>query len=915
MDKFSKKYTGIFVAWILVALASILLLPNLSQLVSDKGQTKIPASAQSQVADTIQKHWGHKISNTRQVVVVFNNDDSKITDIQQSDIDATINSLKNDQAKYDIKKITAASDSSITRKQLISKDKTTELVQLDVGKKDSIRDMNDKIQDAVKTNGVKTYVTGSDILQDDFQLSTEEGIKKTEAITVVFILIVLIIVFRSLIVPFISLLSVGLSFIISLSIVANLVKYYNFPLSNFTQVFMVIVLFGIGTDYNILLFNEFKRQLAQGKDKVEATIASRKIAGRTILYSGSSVLIGFTALGLAKFSIYQSAVGVAVGVAVLLLVLLTFTPFFMAVWGEKIFWPSKNLEAEGGSRFWHFQAKSSVAHPIIVLVLLLAISLPIAMHYNNQLNYDNAVELSDSMPAKKGYLVVQDHFSKGTAEPATLYIKADHKLNNEKDLKELDRITKQIQKNPGIASVNSVTQPGGVAIKQLYVNDQLDTLTGNLNKVNNGLTKTTKGLTSSKFNTEPLENIGTSTQSIADQLAQIQTAAQSANTGATPTQMVEQLQSQLTAAGTPLNAIQQQALVTALTSSIEKQQATVSGTQAALTEVGSNTQTIATNAQDLADELQETQTKLMTASDGLKTMNSGVKQSNDYLKDLGKSAAADTFYIPSNIMNSKTFKDSTDMYLSGDQKTSRMIIVLDTDPNSEKSMKRVTDLQRQVQENLKGTDLKNATVAIGGQTALSADDKSISSQDFIRTAIIMIVGIGIALALITHSLLQPVYILAMLTLTYVTSLGITEFISKHLLGQNMLTWNTPFFTFVMLIALGVDYSIFLIMKYRENKDTGASVGQRMIEAATVIGTVIISAVIILGGTFAALIPSGVLTLIQVAIGVIVGLIILVIVIPLVMPAVMRLTYENISFANFFFYHGRKPKHSLDDDEK
>ncbi len=72
------------------------------------------------------------------------------------------------------------------------------------------------------------------------------------------------------------------------------------------------------------------------------TMLLRK-AGKTILYSGSSILIGFSALGLAKFSIYQSAVGVAVGVAVLLVVLLTLNPFFMAVLGKKLFWPVKNF--------------------------------------------------------------------------------------------------------------------------------------------------------------------------------------------------------------------------------------------------------------------------------------------------------------------------------------------------------------------------------------------------------------------------------------------------------------------------------------------------------------------------------------------------------------------------------------------
>ncbi len=59
---------------------------------------------------------------------------------------------------------------------------------------------------------------------------------------------------------------------------------------------MVVVLFGIGTDYNILLYNRFKEELANGLGADEAATVARKHAGRTILYSGSSVFIGCSSL-------------------------------------------------------------------------------------------------------------------------------------------------------------------------------------------------------------------------------------------------------------------------------------------------------------------------------------------------------------------------------------------------------------------------------------------------------------------------------------------------------------------------------------------------------------------------------------------------------------------------------------------
>ncbi len=86
--------------------------------------------------------------------------------------------------------------------------------------------------------------------------------------------------FRSLVAPFVPLLTVGLTYVVSQSIVAFLVDRVDFPLSTFTQTFLVAVLFGIGTDYCILLLSRFKEELAKREDRIEAIIATYKTAGK-----------------------------------------------------------------------------------------------------------------------------------------------------------------------------------------------------------------------------------------------------------------------------------------------------------------------------------------------------------------------------------------------------------------------------------------------------------------------------------------------------------------------------------------------------------------------------------------------------------------------------------------------------------
>lgn len=1121
--RFIKNHVGSLIAWILIVVISIFMLPNVNQLTREHSTISLPANVQSEVASTIGNHWGHHQNNTYQVVAVFNNQDGAMSKSDQKNVNQTIRYLKRHKSELGIKSMLTPYENSATKKNLISKDKTTELVQLNVSKKKSVSNINKQLTKAVKTDGIRTYITGADILQDDFSGAIQEGIKKTEVISVIFIFIVLVLVFRSPIVPLISLLTVGVSFITAFSIVTNLVKNFNFPFSNFTQVFMVIVLFGIGTDYNILLYDRFKANLGNGMDKFEAAKNAQWNAGKTILMSGSSILIGFSALGLARFSVYKSAAGVAVGVAVLLIVLLTLNMFFMTTMGKTMFWPVKTFNGESESPFWRFLSKHSLAHPIIALVLVLAALSPFYFTYQNKLNYDDTAEIADSTPSKQGFLIVQKHFSKGTAEPATLYIKSNHTLDNEKDLKLIDQLTEQIKHTKGVKTVASVTQPSGSKIKKLYVNSQMKTVNNGVSTARNGLGKLsagsqqmTNGLNSAATGTNQLNSginsaatganqltsglaqlssggnqmtsglnqlsagsqqlvngMNQMSQQLSSQLTganasqlqqlesglpqinngiqQLNSALQSAGTSIDTTGIQSNLQnvasqaqiigSQLEQAGNTLKSIQgsagssssasldsvmtqfkaaesqanlndqQKAVMEGamqqILSGIQSQIASQTNSQTSalasqLQSVAQNLQTAGNADKSLAGSLQNvagsssslqnlnTQVatlkaqvaqlaqasnvalpgavsalqqltsglnqiqsalgqgtnalgqlntginKLAAASpqlsnginsaysgsqqlsagmgqlsagslqlntginklaqsspqitNGLNQLNSGLGEGQSYLTGLQKSVAAETFYIPKSVLHSKTFKPAIDNYMSSNRKITKITIVFDTNPSDEKATKDAENISNMARKSLKGTALSNATVAMGGQSSRINDIKNTASGDFVRTAAIMLIGIGIALMLITHSLLQPVYILGSLLLAYISSLSINHWLVGIFMHRSMLAWNTPFFSFIMLIALGVDYSIFLMTRYREIDENKYLPGERIYYACAIIGTVVISAAIILSGTFAALIPSGIPTLIEVAMTVIVGLIILVIILPIVMTSTIYLSY-------------------------
>lgn len=959
MQRFRERHVLALIIWIGLALIAMFTLPNISQLVRDKGAVTLPANVESQVANKIQKKAAGGKS-VRTLILVFNNKHGKLTTDQTAAVNDTATAIRNDSSLHTTS-VTSPGDNAAAQKQLTSDDKTTQMVMVTLPNKYKVRTQTNKLLNKMNTLGLRTYVTGNDILNEDFSTVTEKGLQKTEIIAAIFIFIVLIIVFRSLLIPIISLLTVGLSYLLSLNIVMNLADKFNFPISNFTQVFLVVVLFGIGTDYNILLYDRFKEEIKNGQAAVAAAKTARHHAGRTILYSGSSVLIGFTALSLAKFSFYRSGVAVAVGVAILLLVLLTFNMFFMATLGERLFWPSKNLSAHDRSFLWNFLSKFTLSHTFVMVGILVIAAIPLLFVGNHPLNFNNADELPDSVQSKAGYNVIQAHYPAGMSGPSTLYIENKKPLNNQKDLAELDDLTGYLKSEPGVKSVTSVTRPSGSKINQLYLKSQLGKLVSGLNQANYGLKKVQKGLKSAN---QKLANANTSqstaqVQKLADGAKSLQSGAQQLSQGVSSytagvgqlssgsaqlssgagslTSGVGRLQSgsqrvtagirQLQRKTARLTAIQRSAGTLAAGSSsvsaglgqlrsqatpfasglnrlnqgssqLQQKSASLnSGARQVASgsaQVNTGVQELNTKMKQLQAQTQQLEQGLTSATTALGQIDNGTNTVNNYLKQMRKSYLGNTFYMPADTIKSPTFTPSLDAFMSKNRKISSLTIVLNSDPSTTQSANRIRTISSDVKARLKNTDLKNATVAIGGQSSQTADLQKTANGDFLRTVAIMLIGIGLALMIVTRSLVQALTIIGTLIVTYFGSLQVTRWLSGYLMARDMLTWNTPFFSFIMLIALGVDYSIFLMMRYRDDASAIPDVRRRILHSATIIGTVVISAAIILGGTFAALIPSNILTLIQVATTVIVGLIILAITLPIIMSAMIKWTYPYVT---------------------
>ncbi|MCR8849404.1 MMPL family transporter [Rossellomorea sp. SC111] len=785
---------------LIITILLFVISPNLTKQAEDAGTFQLPDDAASKKAMEMLNDAG---AGDETISVVYSLDEA-LTDSAKKDIASNVEELK--QLGNPVSSVLDPFESEELENQLVSEDEKTVLVPITVdGSQEEVVELADAIKSDILKGQSSVYLTGEAIINNDVNLSAQEGLKRTEIITVVLIFALLLAVFRSIVTPLIPLVAVGITYLLSQSIVAFFIDWFGFPVSNYTQIFLVAILFGIGTDYCILLLSRFKEELGAGQPINEAIIRTYKTAGRTLYISGLAVFIGFFAIGFADFPIFKSAVAVAVGIAVLLLVLSTVMPFFMATLKEKLFWPSKKSVSHNDSKLWAWMGKLSVNRPLLSMAVVAIITVPLLFTYDDALSFNTVDEIGDSYDSVKGLQAIEDGFGQGDSLPVQVLLSSDEKLVTEDTVPYVEKLSRELAKVDGVKSVRSITRPAGDAIEEFNADYQLGKIAEGVNGAADGLDQAVKGLS--------------------------QQAA-----------MAGQGQAPQPGAPSPL--------------------------------------------------------------DGLNQITDGLNQAGDQLQGMSDSETIrDTgLYLPPGTLENKEFAQVIDRYSFGEEKGLKLEVILSDNPYSPEAIDTVDRINETTERVIKDTPLEDTEVAIGGVSSINRDLSDISTSDFTQTVTIMLISLFVVLAILFRSFIMPLYMIGSLLLTYFTSVAVAEWIFVEGLGYDGISWAVPFFGFVMLVALGVDYSIFLMDRFREQSAGGMTVTDAIKASMAKMGTVIITAAIILAGTFGAMVPSGVLSLVQIATIVITGLLLYgLIVLPLLIPAM------TVSFGNGVWWPFRPKK--------
>lgn len=995
MQKVLKHKWIVLALWIIAAIGLYLTMPSLDVLVKEKGQPKIDGNYPSTIAAELKKEMSQsqETDNQFDAIIVYHHK-NELSANHLTKIKENLESLKS-KSELSIRSTLDPFINEQAKDKLMAKDKKTMMVILTMEQKsnETIKEIRERLSKEAKVDGVETYLTGNAFIIEDFSQTSIDGVKKTEFWAILFIIIVLIAVFRSPVTPLISLISVGISYIVSLGIVANLVEYLDFPFANTTQIFLVLVLFGIGTDYNILLFMRLKEELGHGKDIKTAILHTYRTAGKTVFFSGLAAGIGFGMLAFAEFQVYRSAVAVSIGVIILLLVLFTLVPFFMHTLHQILFWPSKKITTHQENRLYSFLGQFSIKRSFLSLFIVAIFSLPMIFLYKGTLSYDNLQEVHPDFESVKGFNKLADSFGAGNALMTSVYLKDKEPLDSNEALAFIDELSERLSQIEGINLVMGPTRPEGKEISELYLNQQTKELNKGLNQASEGLDKVTDGLNTmssevNKGSSNDMSNINKlleGTKSSQAGLGEVKKALEEiekaltlqAGGAADLSKGVKQLEKELQKLDNlkllynqykqiqqPLNEIKDetesslkqvqtlkqqypdlkedatmQKLEKDLMTSYGKAKALSDGVKEAnkafskamdglkdadlgLSQLTKGAEQLSKGLKDTADgqaktvdavgeihkglgsiydgqkqmsdgltqlvsNLKELQKGLDSSAEGTDKVSKGITDVSKFLEEVEGDSATNTFFIPEQARNKESFKQMLDMYMSEDRKIAKLNLTMTVNPYSQEAMKVAEEVNQTIKETIQNTPFEDWTYGVGEVASANNDMDKIASNDFKRAVTFMLAGVGLMLLFLFRSFWMTLFVMLSLIVSYFVSLTISELIFIDLLEQPGLSWTVPFFSFITIVSLGVDYSIFLIMRYKEyhlHKPTVA-----ILEAMKQIGSVILSAMIILAGTFAALYPSEVTTLMQIATIVIVGLILLVLImLPIFIPAMVSL---------------------------
>jgi RND superfamily putative drug exporter len=242
--------------------------------------------------------------------------------------------------------------------------------------------------------------------------------------TLALIIVLLLIIFRSPLIALLPVLIITLVFAVATGLIATASKIGGLKADSSVSSILIVVLFGVGTDYILFLLFRYREQLRTGTPPRQAMAQAVERVGETIASAAGAVIVAFLALLLSSMGMLRTmGPALAISVGVTLIASLTLVPAVFALLGTKAFWPSKAWQREPKNALSHRTAKLVSARPGLVAAasggVLVALTLGL---FGFTAEYDANNSLPKHLESVKAQEDLARGFAAGSTEPTLVYV-------------------------------------------------------------------------------------------------------------------------------------------------------------------------------------------------------------------------------------------------------------------------------------------------------------------------------------------------------------------------------------------------------------------------------------------------------------------------------------------------------------
>jgi RND superfamily putative drug exporter len=433
IGRFCSRFWWIVIpAWLIAAFVANAALPSLSSVTQGNNTKFLPASAPSMHAATLAEPLG--TSNVQPVPVVIARADGSLTAADVRAIGALSAQFRHVATVSTIKDLGRSPNGHANQLVVLATFSGGDNQDTDL-----VNALRAKIAQADLPAGLQAHLAGDIAIQVDQQKASGNTGNQLETASALFIILLLVLIFRSLSLALMTLLPAFIAFSISGPLVA-LAGQHGLKVSPIAQFLLIVLVLGAGTDYGLFLVFRVREELRRGLPRHEAIVRALTRVGESITFSAATVIAALVTLLAATFPFYsQLGIPLAIGIGVMLIAALTLLPallsfrlafielkkrVFARTFGREklIGW---SIQSKGGTGLWGRVAGRIVRHPVPTLAIGIVFFglLALASFGYKASGFGGTTTAPSGSDSAKGTALLAKYFPHSSANPTNIIFK------------------------------------------------------------------------------------------------------------------------------------------------------------------------------------------------------------------------------------------------------------------------------------------------------------------------------------------------------------------------------------------------------------------------------------------------------------------------------------------------------------